>query len=201
MPNIESILHAINNLPNEAYSPREDSFLILDALSNLNLRNMDVLDMGTGSGLLGLYCAQEGARVTVTDIHNEVLENVLLSASRLGLKIKAAKSDLFSGIVERFDIVLFNPPYLPSEDIKDTTVDAGKDGRRLIDRFFEDLTDHLKRDGFALLLVSTLNNPRSIIEEHPTYSMNALTKRRLFFEELQVLLCRPRNLTRQRLDG
>jgi len=202
MPNIDRILHAISNLPNQAYSPREDSFLILDALSNYTLTNVEVLDVGTGSGLLGLFCAQEGAFVTVTDIHDSILEHVLLASSKLGLRVKATKSDLFSNVVERFDIVLFNPPYLPSKEIEDTTTDAGKDGRGLIDRFLEGLIHHLKPEGFGLLLVSTLNDPESIIERHPTYSITVLSRSRLFFEELQVLLCRPRrDPASQCLDG
>ena len=195
MSTIRRILRAIGNLPNQVYSPREDSFLIIDVLSSLPLQNREVLDLGTGSGILGLFCAQNGASVTVTDVDDRILENVLAAASKLGLKIKAAQSDMFSNVVGRFDIVLFNPPYLPSGEIEDSTTDAGIDGRRLIDRFFDGLTDHLREDGFALILVSTLNNPKSIIEQHPNLSINIISRRPLFFEELQVLLCRSRSFT------
>ena len=195
MSTIRRILHAIGNLPNQVYSPREDSFLIIDVLSSLPLQNMEVLDLGTGSGILGLFCAQNGACVTVTDVDDRILENVLAAASKLGLGIKAAKSDMFSNVVGRFDIVLFNPPYLPSGEIKDSTTDAGIDGRRLIDRFFDGLTDHLREDGFALILVSTLNDPKSIIEQHSNFSINTVFRRPLFFEELQVLLCRFRSFS------
>lgn len=195
MSTIRRILEAIGSLPNQVYGPGEDSFLIMDVLSNLPLQNRQVLDLGTGSGILGLYCAQNGACVTVTDVDDRMLENVLAAASKLELKITAAKSDMFSNVAGRFDIVLFNPPYLPSGEIKDSTTDGGIDGRRLIDRFFDRLTDHLKQDGFALILVSTLNNPKLIIEQHPTYSINVVSRRPLFFEELQVLLCRSRSFT------
>ena len=201
MPNIEQILHAIGNLPDQIYTPRDDSFLIIDVLSNLPLHDKKVLDIGTGSGILGLFCAQKGARVTVTDIDDRILENVLAAASKLGLEIKTAKSDMFSNIVGQFDIVLFNPPYLPSEGVKDSTIDGGVDGRILIDRFFEGLATHLKQDGFALLLVSSLNDPRLIIQKHPEYSISVAARRALFFEELQVLLCRFRGFTGQRLDS
>ncbi len=200
MPNIDQILHAINDLPGRTYAPNDDSFLIIDVLSNLLLHDKKVLDIGTGSGILGLFCAQNGAHVTVTDVDDTILENVSAAASELGLEIKTIKSNMFLKIDGQYDIVLFNPPYLPSTRIEDSTIDGGVHGRRFIDQFFEGLATHLKHDGLALLLVSSLNDPHSIVQKHPEYSITVAARRSLFFEELQALLCRFRGFPRQRLD-
>jgi len=200
MPNIDQILHAINDLPGRTYAPNDDSFLIIDVLSNLLLHDKKVLDIGTGSGILGLFCAQNGAHVTVTDVDDTILENVSAAASELGLEIKTIKSNMFLKIDGQYDLVLFNPPYLPSTRIEDSTIDGGVHGRRFIDQFFEGLATHLKHDGLALLLVSSLNDPHSIVQKHPEYSITVAARRSLFFEELQALLCRFRGFPRQRLD-
>lgn len=200
MSNIEQILHAIRDLPDWTYAPSDDSFLIINVLSNLPLRGKELLDVGTGSGILGLFCAQNGARVTVTDIDDVTLENVSDAASKLGTCIRTTKSDMFESVVGRFDIVLFNPPYLPSENFKDSTIDGGARGSTFVNSFLQGLMAHLKVDGFALLLVSSLNDPHSIIMNHPEYTITIAARRTLFFEELQVLVCRFRDIASQRLD-
>ena len=200
MLNIDQILHAIQDIPDQTYAPNDDSFLIIDVLSNLPLRDKKVLDIGTGSGILGLFCALNGAHVTVTDVDDIILENVSAAASELGLEIKTTKSNMFLTIDGQYDIILFNPPYLPSKGVEDSTIDGGVHGRMFIDQFFQGLATHLKHDGLALLLVSSLNDPHIIIQKHPEYSITVAARRALFFEELQALLCRFRDFPSQRLD-
>jgi release factor glutamine methyltransferase len=165
---------------------------MIEALSTVSVAGKDALDMGTGSGVLGLICAQSGGHVTVTDVDNLALENVQIVASELNLNIRALNSDIFSNITDSFDVVLFNPPYLPSDKITDRTVDGGLGGRLFLDQFLNDLSPHLKTDGFAMLLVSSLNNPQSIRDAHPETSFEVVAERNLFFEKIQVLLCRTR---------
>jgi len=195
MPNIQEILQAISKPTGHAYGPSDDTFLMLDALSTLSLSGKEVLDMGTGSGILGLVCAEMGAHVTVVDIEDSVLAGVVAAARKLNLTIETANSDIFSKITARFDIVLFNPPYLPSQGITDRAVDGGSDGRQLVNRFLDDLPLHLRENGFALLLVSSLNEPRAIIDSHQELVFSVVVTRKLFFEELQVLLCRLRDFS------
>ena len=195
MSDIQEILSAISRPSEGVYAPSDDTFLMIDALSTVSLRDKEVLDLGTGSGVLGLLCAQRGAHVTVADIEDSVLGTLRIAARRLNLSIAAVRSDIFSGVAARFDVVLFNPPYLPSDEIQDPAVDGGNRGRRLIDRFLGDLPLHLKKGGVALLLVSSLNDPDSIIDSNPKLSFSIATSRRLFFEELQVLMCKLRDLS------
>jgi len=196
MSDIQEILSAIGKPSEQVYTPSDDTFLMIEALSTISLHDKDVLDIGTGSGILGLLCAQRGAHVTVVDIEGSVLENIKIAARKLNLTLNAVRSDLFSEIATaRFDVVLFNPPYLPSGKIEDPAVDGGNCGVRLIDRFLGDLSLHLKDGGFALLLVSSLNYPSRIIDRYRELSFRVAASRKLFFEELQVLLCRLRDLS------
>jgi len=199
---LRNVLEAISQAPKNVYSPREDSYLLLDAVKSLNVQGKTILDIGTGSGILSLYCALLGADVTAADIDGEAVQFVAGAAERAGAELRTVKSDLFANISGKFDVILFNPPYLPSEDLKDRTVDGGPEGRVLIDRFLNDLSTHMKTKGVAYLLVSSLNNPSSIERAHPEYEFASAAKQSLFFEEIQVLCARLRNnLSSQGSDG
>jgi release factor glutamine methyltransferase len=189
------ILRAIFPLPASIYSPGEDTFLMLDALSNIPVEKKEVLDVGTGSGILGLFAASHGATVTATDTNEQALRRAREAAQTLGVSLKAVVSDLFSSVRGRFDLVLFNPPYLPSPSLEDRAVDGGKEGASLTRRFLMKLQEHLKSDGYALLLLTSQNNPDSLIAEHPEFDFSIVAKRSLFFEELQVLRVNPRRNT------
>jgi release factor glutamine methyltransferase len=102
-------------------------------------------------------------------------------------------SDLFSNVPGRFDLILFNPPYLPSKDFEDRTVDGGPKGTIVIDRFLNELPAHLEKGANALLLLSSLNDPVTVKLRHNALTFSLLVRRSLFFEELQVLSVGLRN--------
>jgi len=186
----KKILRTIASTPGNVYSPAEDSFLMLEAVSAIPITNKKVLDVGTGSGIQGLYCAMRGAIVTVTDINPAAVIYAQQAAQTLGVTLTAVQSDLFSNVSERFDFVLFNPPYLPSETFEDRTVDGGSKGRALATRFLAGLPKHLNEEGTALLLLSSQNDPTSLIADQQVFEASVVAKRALFFEELQVLSLR-----------
>jgi release factor glutamine methyltransferase len=173
-----------------AYEPREDSFLMLEALAELNLRGSKVLDMGTGSGILAAYCARRGAEVTASDVDIAAIQRLARVADMLGVRVKLIACDLFSKIADQFDIIMFNPPYLPSHAMHDRTVDGGKQGRSIINRFLNQVSRHLVQDGFAVLLVSSLNHPERLRERYAHLSFKTLRQRSSFFERLYVLQVR-----------
>ncbi len=84
------ILRAIGKPPASVYPPSEDSFLILQTLSKFVLRGSEVCDLGTGSGILGLFCASKGAKVTVTDINELALLVQSGAETKSGLMLGAA---------------------------------------------------------------------------------------------------------------
>ena len=183
----------MERIPPQVYAPGDDTFLMVDAIATLSVEGKSVLDLGTGSGILGLYCALRWAHVTAADLDELAIRHTADAARFLGVELKLIVSDLFSNIPAQFDLVLFNPPYLPSEGTHDATVDGGFEGRDLIIRFLEELPDHLRKGGTALLLLSSLNSPDTLRKSYSNFEFSTITTRAMFFEELQVLRLRLRN--------
>ncbi len=180
------------------YTPSEDSFLLSETLRTyLKNRNKDVkiLDMGSGSGIQAETCLNLGFKnVLCADIDKEAIK--LLKQKGF----KAIKSNLFSNIKGRlnvkgdlvplrFDLIIFNPPYLPENKYdreKDTT--GGKEGYGTIVKFLKKARDHLDKRGEILLLFSSLSKPETIRKqaEKLGYKIKELSSKKLFFEELFV---------------
>jgi release factor glutamine methyltransferase len=179
-----------------AYEPREDTFLLLESLSGLRLQGQKLLEVGTGSGILAAYCASKGADVTASDIDPGAIKELSSAAGTLGIVIRTICCDLFPLIDERFDIVVFNPPYLPSRGFGDGAVDGGKHGTATIKRFLSRLSEHLSKNGFALLLLSSLNDPEDLKRAYPGLGFEALRQESLFFETLQVFKVARREATK-----
>jgi release factor glutamine methyltransferase len=184
---LRRVLHAILPVPEVIYPPSDDSFLMLDVISTISVEQKEVLDIGTGSGILGLCCAMRGAIVTVSDTDERALRHVQTAARKLGISLNTLVSDVFSNITGQFDVIIFNPPYLPSNGYEDRTVDGGSGGAAVAREFLANLGKHLKPSGVALLLLSSQNDPASIIAEHAEFDFSVKARRAFFFEELTVL--------------
>jgi release factor glutamine methyltransferase len=190
---LKKILAITSNAPSTVYAPSDDSFLMIDAIARLKVTGRRVLDMGTGSGILGLYCAMCGAEVTASDIDEVAVQEVTRTAEALGMQMKTCVSDLFSNICDRFDLILFNPPYVPSARVEDRSIDGGSGGIVITNRFLERLSSHLNRRAEALLLLSSMNDSSSIQLRHSNLEFSTVARKSLFFEELEVLRVRLRD--------
>lgn len=187
---VTRLLRAVAGAPPEVYSPSDDTFLMLDVLSKMAVEEKEVLDVGTGSGILALYCAMRGAHVTATDIDEKALHHASQAAQDLQVSLHVALSDIFSNVIGHFDLIIFNPPYLPSATTKDRTVDGGKRGEVVAEKFLDGLADHLRKDGSALLLLTDASGVESLARVHSSFEFSTVASRRLFFEELRVLQLR-----------
>ena len=174
------------------YEPAEDTFLLLRAALE-EVRPADsVLEMGCGRGLISRELTSKARRVLATDINPHALR----MARKMG--IETVRADLFWGIKARFDLILFNPPYLPTgpqdrrEGWLNLAFDGGVSGRETINPFLEDLRDHLAPGGRAFLLVSTLSGLSEIEEKAKNEGLEAMVvaREKHFFEELVVLRLR-----------
>lgn len=81
--------------------------------------HIHVLDLGTGSGCIGLTLAKEEPRIHVTasDISAEALEVASKNVKQLDVDVKLIQSDLFQQITGLFDIIVSNPPYIPDSEV------------------------------------------------------------------------------------
>lgn len=187
------VVRAVSGTPAEVYSPSDDTFLMLDVLADTPVAGKAVLDVGTGSGALALYCALRGAIVTASDIEEMALEHASKSGEALHVNLRVRLSDLFSNVSGRFDLVIFNPPYLGSTRSEDLSVDGGKRGEEVAERFLGELENHLSEDGTCLLLLSGVSDLATLAEHHADFVFEIVATRRLFFEELNVLRVRFRH--------
>ena len=83
-----------------------------------------VLDLGTGSGCIGLTLSLEekNMHVTVSDISSQALKVTTLNKEKLNANVEIIQSDLFKQIKGKFDIIVSNPPYIPDHEIVDKIV-------------------------------------------------------------------------------
>ncbi len=91
---------------------------LISFLSQLDIKDKKVLELGAGSGLISFYCYTKGAHVTATDINSIAIEALKENSNRLQMPIHIIESNLFDCIPKQiFDYILINPPYYPKTPI------------------------------------------------------------------------------------
>ncbi len=175
------------------YSPSDDSFLLA---CNIQVEDAErVLDMGTGCGIQGIIASKMGAAVTSSDINREALKCASKNAEQNGANIEFIRSDIFDRIDEKFDLIMFNPPYLPTgpldcDDELKTSWDGGDTGRMLTDRFIAGVEGHLSKKGKVLLIQSSLSNAETTPELFSGHGIECevIDEKSLFFEKLYLYM-------------
>ncbi len=182
-------------LSNEVYVPREDTYLLVEATRDEVDREDEVLDMGTGTGILALIAAKDCEKVVGVDVDKKALELAKENARRNDIEnVEFVQSDLFEEVDGKFDLVVFNPPYLPGEVREENFQGSeqwfgGETGREVIGRFSEELDDHLSGDGRALVMVSSLTGfeeTREMFTERG-FTVTVKEKKKIPWETLYVL--------------
>ncbi|HIH36336.1 MAG TPA: methyltransferase [Methanocellales archaeon] len=173
----------------KVYEPAEDSFLMVEAVLREVQKSDSVLEIGTGSGIISMF-VKDIAQVIATDISPQAVKCAKLNG------IDVIRADLFDGInvnvKEKFDWIVFNPPYLPSEEQKtdmDALWDGGPNGRATINRFLDQVKDYLTEDGRILLLASSLAGIEQVIAKMESLGLavDGIMSEKHFFERLVVL--------------
>jgi release factor glutamine methyltransferase len=153
--------------------PPSDARLLIDVMRERELaRDASVLDVFTGSGVLAVAAALARARdVTAVDVSRRAVLNARLNAALNGTSITVMRGDLFAPVgATRFDLILANPPYIPSEtdELPDHGAarawDAGLDGRALLDRLCREAPARLKPGGRLLLVQSDMAGERTTLD-------------------------------------
>ena len=177
------------------YIPSDDTFLLAE---NLEIKEgQSVLEIGTGSGLVSMYASLLTDDVTATDINYNALElaEKNFKLNNIGT-IKLAFGDLFEPVKDRkFDVILFNTPYLPtdSDDIINDDLnyafDGGLDGRKVIDRFINQVSNHLNEKGIVQIIQSSLSdNDRTLdMFDRNGFVAEIAESEKFFFEEIVLI--------------
>jgi release factor glutamine methyltransferase len=121
----------------------------------------DVLDVCTGSGVIALSLAGSARSVTAVDSNRIAVAAVRLAARLNRVAIRALHGDLFAPVAGRtFDVILSNPPYLPTPEGARTpgshAWDGGRDGRAILDRLCREASAHLRPGGDLFVVQSSL---------------------------------------------
>ncbi|MBI4014740.1 MAG: methyltransferase, partial [Candidatus Aenigmarchaeota archaeon] len=101
------------DVPENAYYPEEDSLLLAEEARKAAKPGMGCLDMGCGSGIIAIMMAKKGAIVTATDVSKDSIAATRKNAIANDVAITAVESDLFAAVRDKYDLIAFNPPYLP----------------------------------------------------------------------------------------
>lgn len=178
----------------EVYPPAEDTFLLID---NLKIEEAyEVLEIGTGTGLVSIFASLNCRNVTSTDINPYAVKcatnNIKLNNRE---NVHVIKSDLFENIEDKYDLILFNTPYLPvieEEHVDDDyskAWDGGESGREVIDEFIKQAPSYLKENGIIQLVQSSLSDNDKSIEMLEKLGLNAEVTaiEHIFFEDITLI--------------
>jgi release factor glutamine methyltransferase len=191
----------------KVYTPAEDTFLLLDNVEPLVSKRDVVLELGVGSGIIALVLAKHAKKVVGIDISKEAVKCAKNNAktNRLENKIELILGDLFTPlkIEAKFNLILFNPPYLPSEKrdenlfletpelktVSKTWNGLGPKGRKIIDKFLNELNIRLQKEEQAFLVHSSINDLEKTLTltEKMGLKCEIISKKKLFFEELYII--------------
>jgi release factor glutamine methyltransferase len=181
---------------NCVYEPAEDSFLLADAALKEAGPGMRILEVGTGSGFVSAVLL-----ANLKDIYllaTEINPHAACCAKANGVEV--IRTDFFRGVKSGktescFDLILFNPPYLPtSKDEKvpgwlNYAFDGGISGRETLDRFLDEVKDYLKPGGKILVLISSITGLGAVMEKMKGLGFKAdiIERKKVSFEELMVI--------------
>ena len=183
----------------DVYEPAEDTFLLAE---NLSIDENDVvLDMGTGCGILGILVAKKAEKVVATDLNPYAIDCAKMNAklNKVADKMNILRGDLFQTIKqnERFSLILFNAPYLPSnQDEEKTWIGrawaGGPTGRQLINRFVSDAPQYLNKNGRILLVQSSLSNVNETMRKFREAGLKVriVAEKKVMFETIVLIEAR-----------
>ena len=185
----------ILNSDDNVYNPAEDSYLLADYLEISE--GQSVLEIGTGSGIVAMYASRLTDKITVTDINFDACELARRNFRDNSIEgIEILFGNLFEPVKERkFDVILFNTPYLPTEDdeVIDDTInyafDGGVNGRKVIDLFLNEVGNHLNDGGIVQLIQSSLSGNEETLKMLDELGFIAEIKERehFFFEDITLI--------------
>ena len=144
--------------------PRPESELIIEITKNRLFDGVKVLDLGCGSGCIGLSLYNENSKISLflSDISNKALNVAKKNALELKVECEVIHSNLFSNINEKFDLIVANLPYIEKESFLNIQKEiilhephealyGGIYGVDIIKMFLSDVGRHLNRNGMFVI--------------------------------------------------
>ena len=129
--------------------------LLLKYIGRLPLSEKSFLELGAGSGLISIYAAKSGARVTAIDIHSAAIQALKKNRFANDVQFAIVQSDLFTSIPQQaFDIIAINPPYYKKQPLSDADYAwyCGEKGEYFQD-LFKGLMDYVHASSVVLMIL------------------------------------------------
>jgi release factor glutamine methyltransferase len=179
---------ALNSLDIDGvYPPQHDSQLLIASLENSGLaRGRRVLDLCTGSGIVAIAAAERAAASVVAfDICPRAVSCTRGNAAYAGVSIDVLEGSWSRALDHApFDLIVSNPPYVPTPPAGDTDVipltagparawNAGVDGRMVLDPLCESAAGLLDAGGSLLVVQSALSGVEKSLESLRATGLNA----------------------------
>jgi release factor glutamine methyltransferase len=167
------------------YAPSEDSFLLAECVRLY--RGGRALEIGVGSGIILEALEARFDSVTGTDIDLEALRSCKGRSRALLVCCDAASA--FSA-EKRFDLIVSNPPYLPSDEkVVDRTVHGGPSGIETTIKFIVSALPLLAENGRILVVISSLADSTELgnIVTRENLKRKLKMEKKLFYETLSVI--------------
>ena len=144
--------------------PRPETEELVEKALTFIKKDSSVLDLCTGSGCIAIAIAKKsGANVTASDISKKALDvaNKNVLKHELAAEVQLLESDLFENIDGKYDVIVSNPPYIPTKEIENLdkevkefdpiiALDGGEDGLDVYRRIAKDVDKHLNDKGVIL---------------------------------------------------
>ncbi len=144
--------------------PRFDTEVLVEEVIKRAPKNSELLDLCTGSGCIAICVKheREDIAVSASDISKEALIVAEKNKDRYNLDIKLIRSDLFENIDKKFDIIVSNPPYIPTkvisgldDKVKDFepkgALDGGEDGLDFYKEIAKEAVNYLKDESILIM--------------------------------------------------
>ncbi|MCC6865214.1 MAG: methyltransferase [Ignavibacteria bacterium] len=177
--------------PNDYYSSK----IFASYINSMEVEGKNILDMGSGSGIVSIFAASKGAFCTAVD-NNPVAvkcinENII--QNHFTKKITAIESDLFESKQlenKKFDVIFFNPPYykgIPKNNFE--TAFKGGNNLEVIQRFLASSKNYLLKNGIIIFIVSSDMDIDEFFNMLNTagYNYKILTTNKKYFETFYII--------------
>lgn len=178
----------------EVYEPSDDTFLLARVVEEEVRPGDKFLEVGCGTGLVSIAAGRKGAEVTCTDANPHAVRLAWQNARQNGFGVHALETDLMQDVPGPFDVVAFNPPYLPTTDEDrvagplNLAFDGGESGNDVVLRFVDQLEAAPWTPRCVLVIHSSLSDPGPLISrmEAMGYAADVAAEEKHFMERLTV---------------
>lgn len=147
--------------------PRPETELLVDTLirqTKINHQSFSILDLCAGSGCIGIALKKHlnESQVTLCDINKNCIKTIQKNANQNHVCVNIIKSDIFKNIHSHFDMIVSNPPYIKTSDIKsldksvknyepNLALDGGSDGLKFYKIIAKNSQKYLNENGILAL--------------------------------------------------